>query len=178
LDFDMTTTNTGWTQAAVETSSANFWHCYLLEHLEEFASMAWYLLADGDLVEELFLRAIVLLDAIRFKGQGPFASQQVRTIIASEAVAMIVEARRRQRAENWNAELFPLRGLPDLPHLLFVLRFILRCPEAEVASLLGVDLDAIQNLVSTSIQSIGGFQLYAGETRFGYGVFPTIVSRS
>jgi hypothetical protein len=172
----MTTTNTGWTQAAVETSSANFWHDYLLEHLEEFASMAWYLLADGDLVEELFLRTIVLLDAIPFNGLEPFASQQVHTIIASEAVAMIAEARKKEMAENWNAQLFPLSVLPDLPHLVFVLRFILRSPEGEVARLFSMELNEIQNLVSTAVQSIGGFQLCAGEA--GYGVFRTIVSRS
>jgi hypothetical protein len=174
----MTTTNTGWTQAAVETSSANFWHDYLLAHLEEFASMAWYLLADGDLVEELFLRTIVLLDAIPFNGLEPSASQQVRTIIASEAVAMIAEARRKEMAENWNAQLFSVSVLPDLPHLVFVLRFIIRSPEAEVARLLGVELNEIQNLVSTAVQSLGGFQLCAGEAGFGYGVFRTIVSRS
>ena len=174
----MTTTNTGWTQAAVETSSANFWHDYLLEHLEEFASMAWYLLADGDQVEELFLRAIISLDAIPFNGLEPSASEQVRTIIASEAVAMIAEARRKETAENWNAQSFPLVGLPDLPHLVFVLRFIIRSSEAEVARLLGVEQNEIQTLVSTAVQSIGGFQLCAGEAGFGYGVFRTNVSRS
>src|ERR1700683_1519880 len=159
----MATTNSGWTQAAVETSSANLWHYYLLEHLEEFASMAWYLLANSGLVEELFLRAIVLLDAIPFNGLEPSASQQVR---------------RKEMAENWNAQLFPLSGLPDLPRLVFVLRFIIRSPEAEVARLLGVELNEIQYLVSTAVQSIGGFQLCAGEAGFGYGVFRTIVSRS
>ena len=174
----MATTNSGWTQAAVETSSANLWRYYLLEHLEEFASMAWYLLANSGLVEELFLRAIVLLDAIPFNGLEPSASQQVRSIIVSEAVAMIAEARRKEMAENWNAQLFPLSGLPDLPRLVFVLRFIIRSPEAEVARLLGVELNEIQYLVSTAVQSIGGFQLCAGEAGFGYGVFRTIVSRS
>jgi hypothetical protein len=174
----MTTTNTGWTQAAVETSSANFWHNYLVEHLEELASMAWYLLADGGLVEKLFLRAIVSLDAIPFNCLEPSASEQVRTIIASEAVAMIAEARTKEMAENWDAQLFPLSGLPDLPHLVFELRFILRSPEAEVARLPRVEPNEIQNLVSTAVQSIGGFQLRAGEAGTGYGVFRTIVSRS
>lgn len=173
----MTTTNTGWTQA-VEISSANSWHYYLLEHLEEFASMAWYLLADGVQVEQLFLRAIVVLDAIPFDGIEPSASEQVRTVIAGEAVAMIAEARRREMAENWDAQLFPLTDLPDLPRLVFLLRFMIRSPEAEVARLLGVEPNEMQNLVSPAIRSIGGFQLCAGEAGVGYGIFRAVVSRS
>jgi hypothetical protein len=91
---------------------------------------------------------------------------------------MIAEARRKEMAENWNAQLFPLSVLPDLSHLVFVSRFIIRSPEAEVGRLLGVELNEIQNLVSTAVQSIGGCQLCAGEAGFGYGVFRTIVSRS
>jgi hypothetical protein len=38
------------------------WCFLLLEHVDEFATLAWYLVADGKLVEDTFARTIAKLD--------------------------------------------------------------------------------------------------------------------
>src|SRR5271170_4387413 len=54
---------------ASKTNAA--WYLLFLEHLDEFATLAWYLVADHRLVEETILRTMAQLDAIPFDASTP-----------------------------------------------------------------------------------------------------------
>jgi len=47
--------------------STTLWGIVLLEHLDEFATLAWYLVADGRLVEDTFSRTLAQLDRLSFR---------------------------------------------------------------------------------------------------------------
>jgi hypothetical protein len=46
------------------TPNTTLWGIVLLEHLDEFATLAWYLVAIGKLVEDTFSRTLAKLDTI------------------------------------------------------------------------------------------------------------------
>src|ERR1700751_2571405 len=53
------------------TPSTPLWGIVLLEHLDEFVTLAWYLVADGKLVEDAFSRTLAKLDTIPFEPSTP-----------------------------------------------------------------------------------------------------------
>jgi pimeloyl-ACP methyl ester carboxylesterase len=54
------------------------WCFLLLEHLDEFAKLAWYLLADGKLVEDTFARTVAKLDMTAFESSIPALAYATR----------------------------------------------------------------------------------------------------
>jgi hypothetical protein len=58
------------------TPSTTLWGIVLLEHLDELATLAWYLVADGKLVEDTFSRTLTKLDTIPFEPSIPGADIQ------------------------------------------------------------------------------------------------------
>jgi DNA-directed RNA polymerase specialized sigma24 family protein len=113
------------------------WCFLLLEYLEEFATLAWYLVADGKFVEETFLRTMTQLDRISFDASTPLmAYNQAREILITQAIDVLA-ATRKEGEEN--RILQPGSGeLPDLPRLAFMLRSVIRSSESEVAKFLDV----------------------------------------
>jgi hypothetical protein len=51
------------------TPSTTLWGIVLLEHLDEFATSAWCLVADGKLVDDRFSRTLAKLDTIPKHGR-------------------------------------------------------------------------------------------------------------
>ena len=127
------------------------WCFLLLEHLDEFAKLAWYLVADGKLVEETFARAIAKLDTTAFESSIPaLAYSQARDVLITQAIAVLSDAR-REEDENQFVQPSSIGSLPDLPRLAFMLRFIIRLSEAEVAKFLSLSLSEVQGLVTYAI---------------------------
>jgi hypothetical protein len=84
------------TASFVSTGNAT-WCLLLLEHLEEFAKLAWYLVADGGLVEETFTRTMVQLDVTPLDTSIPeLAYNQAREILISQAIAVLANTRREE----------------------------------------------------------------------------------
>jgi DNA-directed RNA polymerase specialized sigma24 family protein len=127
------------------------WHFLLLEHLDEFATLAWYLVADGKLVEDTFSRTMAQLDMISFESSIPaLAYNQARDVLITQAIAVLSDVRR----EEDEISLFQptsLGRLPDLPRLAFMLRLIIRSSETEVANFLNVSPSEVQGLVKYAI---------------------------
>jgi DNA-directed RNA polymerase specialized sigma24 family protein len=123
------------------------WCFLLLDHLDEFATLAWYLVADGSLVEDTFARTMAKLDMIVFDFSIPaLAYSYARDILITEAMAVLSEARR----EEDETQVFQPNsncGLPDQQRLAFILRLIIRSSEAEIAGFLGVSPSEVQGLV-------------------------------
>jgi hypothetical protein len=145
----MTTSITSLSSNSSPTSAS--WCFLLLEHLDEFATLAWYLVADGKLVEDTFARTMTELEMIAFDASIPtIAYTQAREILITEAIAVLSRAR-RGKDENEFFQSDSFASLPDLPRLAFMLRMIIRSSEAEVARFLSVSTSQVQKLVKYAI---------------------------
>jgi DNA-directed RNA polymerase specialized sigma24 family protein len=130
------------------------WCFLLLEHLDEFATLAWYLVADGKLVEDTFARTMAKLDRTAFESSIPALTySQARDVLIAQAIAVLSDAR-REEDENQLFQPNSIGSLPDLPRLAFMLRLIIRSSEAEVAKFLGVSPSEVQGLVKHAIDHL------------------------
>jgi DNA-directed RNA polymerase specialized sigma24 family protein len=130
------------------------WCFLLLEHLDEFATLAWYLVADGKLVEETFVRTMAKLDTTAFESANPaLVYSQAREVLISQAIAVLSDAR-KEEDENRSFQANSTISLPDYPRLAFMLRLIIRSSEAEVARFLGVSPSEVQELVEHALDRL------------------------
>ena len=129
------------------------WCFLLLEHLDEFATLAWYLVADGKLVENTVARTMAKLDTIPFESIPAAAYRQARDFLITQAIAVLSDVR-REEDENAFSQPTSLGRLPDLPRLAFMLRLIIRSSEAEVAKFLNVSPSEVQGLVKYAIDRL------------------------
>jgi len=140
------------------------WCFLLLEHLDEFAKLAWYLVADGKLVEDTFARTMAKLDTTAFESSIPtLAYSQARDVLITQAIAVLSDAR-REEDENRFFQLNSTGNLPDHPRLAFMLRLIIRSSEAEVAKVLGVSQSEVQELVKHAIDRLSVVQPISAST--------------
>ena len=73
------------------------WCFLLLEHLDEFATLVWYLVADGKLVEDTFARTMAKLDMTAFESSIPaLAYSQARNVLITQAITVLSDARREE----------------------------------------------------------------------------------
>jgi DNA-directed RNA polymerase specialized sigma24 family protein len=122
-----------------------------LEHLDEFATLAWHLVADGKLVEDTFSRTLAKLDAIPFEASIPAPTySQARDVFIAQAIAVVSDMR-IDEAGDWSLEPNSIGRLPDLTRLAFMLKLIIRSPEPEIAKHLGVSPHEVQALVDYAI---------------------------
>jgi DNA-directed RNA polymerase specialized sigma24 family protein len=140
------------------------WCFLLLEHLDEFAKLAWYLVADGRLVEDTFARTLAKLDMTAFESSIPtLAYSQARDALITQAIAVLSDAR-REEDENRFLQPNSAGSLPDHPRLAFMLRLIIRSSEAEVAKVLGVSQSEVQGLVKHAIDRLNVVQPVSAST--------------
>ena len=133
------------------SSKSASWCFLMLEYLDEFAKLAWYLVADGKLVEDTFARTMAKLDMTAFESSIPaLAYSQARDVLITQAIAVVSDAR-REEDESQFFQPSSIGNLPDLPRLAFMLRFIIRSSEAEVAKFLSLSLSEVQGLVTYAI---------------------------
>jgi DNA-directed RNA polymerase specialized sigma24 family protein len=130
------------------------WCFLLLEHLDEFAKLAWYLVADGKLVEDTFARTMTKLDLTAFESFIPaLAYSQARDVLITQAIAVLSDARREEDENRW-FQSNSTGSLPDTPRLAFMLRLIIRSSEAQVAKFLGISPSEVQGLVEDAIDRL------------------------
>jgi DNA-directed RNA polymerase specialized sigma24 family protein len=136
-----------------EPGSAS-WCFLLLEHLDEFARLAWYLVADGELVEETFVRTMAKLDTTALESSNPaLVYSRAREVLISQAIAVLSDAR-REDDENRPFQANCTDSLPDLPRLAFMLRLVIRSSETEVAKFLGVAPSEVRGLVEHALDRL------------------------
>jgi hypothetical protein len=130
------------------------WYLLFLEHLDEFATLAWYLVADNQLVEETILRTMALLDTMPFDAATPqLAYTHARETLITEAIAGLGLGY-KSRQESKVFEPATLGELPDLPRLAFMLKLVLRSSEAEVAKFLDITPSKVRELVQHAIDRL------------------------
>jgi len=155
MKLGVTTMATSFTSVSFTPSPESASWCFLvLEHLDEFATLVWYLVADGKLVEETFARAMAKLDMTAFESSIPaLAYSQARDVLITQAIAVLSDAR-REEDENQFFQQSSIGSLPDLPRLAFMLRLIIRSSETEVAKVLGLSPSEVQGLVTYAIERL------------------------
>lgn len=143
------------TSASLTASPQSASWCFLLlEHLDEFATLAWYLVADGKLVEDVFARTMAKLDMTAFESSIPaLAYSQARDTLITQAIAVLSDARKLED-ENQFFQPSSIGSLPDLPRLAFMLRLIIRSSETEVAKFLGLSPSEVQGLVKDAVDRL------------------------
>ena len=130
------------------------WCFLLLEHLDEFATLVWYLVADGKLVEDTFARTMAMLDMTAFESSIPaLVYSQARDALITQAIAVLSNARRGED-ESQFVQPSSIGSLPDLPRLAFILRLIIHSSETEVAKFLGLSPSQVQGLVTDAIDRL------------------------
>jgi len=163
LEILESTENVGIFAAPSSSRTNATWCLLLLEHLEEFARLAWYLVADGSLVEETFTRTMVQLDVTPLDTSVPdLAYNQAREVLIAQAIAVLATTRRDEE-ENGSFLPISMGELPDLPRLAFMLRLVVRSSEIEVARFLDVTPSKVRELVKHAIDHMS-----ANVTCFGY----------
>ena len=140
--------------SATPSATSASWCFLLLEHLDEFAALVWYLVADGKLVEDTFARAMAKLDMTTFEPSIPaLAYSQAREVLITQAIAVLLDARREEDM-NQLCQPSSIGSLPDLPRLAFMLRLIIRSSETEVVKFLGLSPSEVQGLVTCAIDRL------------------------
>ena len=136
------------------TPSTTVWGIVLLEHLDEFATLAWYLVADGKLVEDTFSRTLAKLDTLPFEASIPALTySQARDVLIAQAIAVVSDMRVKESGD-WFIEPNSNCRLPDLARLAFMLKLIIRSPEPEIAKYLGVSANEVQALIEYAIDRL------------------------
>ena len=70
------------------------WYCLLLEHLNEFATLAWYFVADSQLVECVIRRTLKSLHDIPFDTSQPLLTyHNARNMVIAQAIAALFSDR-------------------------------------------------------------------------------------
>jgi hypothetical protein len=139
---------------SAQSSGRASWCVLLLEHLDEFAALAWYLVADGKRVEDTFARTMTKLDTIPCECYLPALTyNQARDILITQAIATVSDAR-TGGGDEWLSRPESFDSLPDLPRLAFMLRIIIRSTESDVARFLGVSSSVVQTLVDYEIERL------------------------
>jgi DNA-directed RNA polymerase specialized sigma24 family protein len=141
--------------SANKTSRTNVaWYLLFLEHLDEFATLAWYLVADHRLVEQTISRTIAQLEAIPFDASMPQLSYtQARETLITQAIAGLALGRKQSKKDD-DFQTSSLGELPDLPRLAFMLKLVLRSSEVEVAKFLDVTPTKVRELVQHAIDRL------------------------
>jgi hypothetical protein len=138
----------------IATPSTTLWGIVLLEHLDELATLAWYLVADGKLVEEAFSRTLATLDTISFDASIPaLIYSQARGVLIAQAIAVALDMRIGE-AGDWSVEPNSIGRLPDLARLAFMLKLIIRSPDPEIAKYLDASPHEVQALVEYPIDRL------------------------
>jgi hypothetical protein len=138
----------------ISTPSTPLGGIVLLEYLDEFATLAWHLVADGKLVEDTFSRILAKLDTIPFEASIPALTySQARDVLIAQAIAVVSDMR-IDEAGGWSLEPNAIGRLHDPARLAFVLKLIIRSPEPEIAKYLGVSPHEVQALVEYAIDRL------------------------
>jgi len=100
--------------APLELSRQFEWCSLFLAHLNDFAALAWYLVADGKLVECIVMNSLKSLESIPFDASQPLLTyNQARDMLITEGIAALHLEHTGTRFDD----KFPAGDLLDLPRL-------------------------------------------------------------
>jgi hypothetical protein len=108
------------------------WCSLFLEHLDEFATLVWYLTADRSLLEFVFLRTLARLETITFRSSLPlYAYNRARDMLIKEAKVVALKQWREEAGLRLAGRRLDCE-LPDLGRLASLLERM-ACREEDVS---------------------------------------------
>ena len=132
------------------------WCLLLLDHLEEFTTLAWFLVADRKLVEETFSRTIIQLSEVPLDATGPVPPyDHARKLLIGGAIA-VLELTRRDHQENRSFQANLLGEPPDIHRLEFLLSMAIGSSAKGGADSLADSPGKARDLVCRAIDHPGG----------------------
>jgi hypothetical protein len=141
------------TSARLERSRQIEWCFLFLEHLNEFATLVWYLVADSKLVECVILRTLARLDSIPFNTSFPLLTyNQAYDMLITQAIAVLKLGPDQRYDGPMFVERASLCELPDLPRLAFLLEL---ASETEVGQFRDASASLVSELCSVRERSPG-----------------------
>jgi hypothetical protein len=100
--------------APLELSRQFEWCSLFLAHLNDFAALAWHLVADGKLVECIVMNSLKSLESIPFDASQPLLTySQARDMLIAEGIAALKLEHTGTRFDDQS----PGGELLDLPRL-------------------------------------------------------------
>ena len=139
------------TESSTQSPGNASWCFLLLEHLDEFATLAWYLVADGGLVEDAFARTMATLDLTAIESYTPvLAYSHAREVLITQAIAVLPDAG-RDDDESQVSRRNSICSIPSRPRIAFLLRFAIHSSDAEIAKFLDVSPSEVQALIRRAI---------------------------
>jgi hypothetical protein len=148
-----TMTSLSTSTAPVEQSRQIEWCFLFLEHLNEFATLVWYLVADSKLVECVILRTLARLDSIPFDASLPLLTyNQAVDMLITQAIAALNLGHDQRYDGPMFVERASLCELPDLPRLAFLLEL---ASETEVGKFRDVSAFLVPELVQYATDRMG-----------------------
>jgi hypothetical protein len=102
-----------------QSHQAVAWHFVFLEHLNEFATLAWYLVADARLVEDVFVRTLACLELMPFDVSKPHHTYNLAhdTLIAAALAVLNPRLDSRCEERKFVDQTVSVCELPDLARL-------------------------------------------------------------
>ena len=102
--------------APPELSRQFEWCSLFLAHLNDFAALAWHLVADGKLVECIVMNSLKSLERIPFDASQPLLTyHQARNMLITEGI----DALHLEHSGARFDDKLPARDLLDLPRLAY-----------------------------------------------------------
>jgi hypothetical protein len=126
------------------------WCYFLLENLDEFARLAWYLVADVALVECVMVRLVARLEGTPFGGAPTY--DRARDTLINEAIAVLnLPEQGYDEIDGPPVGPVGLCELPDLRRLAFLLNLVPLMPTSRVSRLLNEPASAVSALITRAI---------------------------
>jgi hypothetical protein len=149
-------TTTSLSAAPFDTSRQIEWCFLFLEHLNEFATLAWHLVADSKPIEYLIWRALARLEDIPFDTTLPLLTyNQARDMLIAEAITYLHLQNDQHQEEAMFADQPSRCELPRLPRLASLRETVLRSSEADLARFFQVSQSLVPELVQHAIGGLG-----------------------
>jgi hypothetical protein len=149
-------TTTSLLAARFDPSRQIEWCFLFLEHLNEFATLAWHLVEDCKPIEYLIWRALARLEDIPFDTTVPLLTyNQARDMLIAEAIAYLHVAHDQRQEEAAFADQPSDCDLPHLPRVPSHRETALRSSEADLARFFQVSQSLVPELVRHAIGGLG-----------------------
>jgi hypothetical protein len=149
-------TTTSLSAAPFDPSRQIEWCFLFLEHLNEFATLAWHLVADSKPIEYLIWRALARLEDIPFDTTLPLLTyNQARDMLIAEAITYLHLQNDRRQEEAVFPDQPSCCELPHLPRLASLQETVPRSSEADLARFFQVSQSLVPELVQHAIGGLG-----------------------
>lgn len=139
------------TQRPVPATSP--WGFFFLDHLDEFARLTWYLVADPLLVERVIMRTLMRLEGTAFEAAEVSVLQNlVRDVLVAESiVALDIPEGGFIEGRPESSSRIAFCDFPNLPRIASIVKLALTLPQSDIADALSLSPKEADGLLDFAI---------------------------